>query len=139
MADPIYPTPLQRIEQLFVAHLRANVKLAEIDVVPASDRDVRVQPLHCFVLCESADPITSTGPYYRAVVRIVVASNIDDTRNEERQVYADACRAQLATAATPETDARLCGWAIQRHYEDSDGQATGDVFRLLAGAEIATG
>lgn len=123
-----------RTEQLFVKHLKRHATLATFDVVAASDRDVRVPPVHVFVLCDAAVPIIGQGPHYRCSVSVVFATHIDDTNTSERSTYVEAIREALQDHTDwQDEDAKLLGWTVTNVEETSDGDQAGDAFRITAG------
>jgi hypothetical protein len=138
---PISTDPRRRVEDLFVALLEADSALADVDIVAASDRDAVVAPLHCFVLCRELVPVLSVGQNYRGPVTIVVASNIDDNTDTERQAFTKAVLACLTRQepgrAGHAADARLIHWKIDSLTQVDSGQATGDRIDLTVAAWVA--
>lgn len=138
---PISTPPNLRIEELFVAHLRDDPRLADLPIVAGSNRDSLVPPLHCFVFCSEARPVLSVGQNYRADVAIVVASNIDDNVHVERKAWTTKVLDAL-TRKEPgyhERDARLLHWSIVSITEASSGQTAGDRIDLRVAAWVAAG
>ena len=131
-------TAQQRIEHLFVSLLRRTSELDDFEVVSASDRDVRVGPLHCYILCSEAKPLHMGSQLFQATVDVVVVSNMDDSSNEERQKWSLRVHQALTEDASPvvEDTGHLLGWTITDTYENSEDQQTGDVFHISCGAAV---
>lgn len=139
---PISTPPGHRIEECFVTMLHADPALAGLPVVAGSNRDARVPPLHCFVLCSRVAPVLSVGQNYYADVAIVVAGNIDETPHAERREWATKVNDALTRVAPPfavQDDACLVHWSIQQMTEVSSSQNVGDRIDLRVVAWVAAG
>jgi len=139
MSTPdMYVSPALAIERAFVELLQRDPAFSALTIVAASDRDVRVPPLHCFVVCDRVTPLLPTGIIFTANVAVTVVTNMDDHTNPQRVQWADLL-AQALSRQPLEYDsahAHLKGWNITSVGEVSDGQQTGDAIRMTVGAAI---
>lgn len=134
-----YPPNLQ-LERALVSLLKDEPDLADLAIVPASDRSVLVPPLHCFVYCDTCDPQLPSGPIYKANVAVTLVTNIDEHTTEERQAWWTKVMAALRRDPPEQEFDRegitVKGWSIKVVGEISQGQQTGDVARLTVGLII---
>lgn len=126
-----------RIEEAFVGLLQADPLLAGLTIVAASDREITVPPLHCFVYCDLVVPQLPTGPLHKANVAVALVTNIDDHLTAVRKDWwgkiLQAITRRPQEFETPQGDI-IKGWVIKAQGEISSGQQTGDVARLTVGA-----
>ena len=150
-----------RVEEAFVAFLRtvatdpdgsgplAGIDLNLVDVVCASNREVTVGPLHVFVLCNSVTPLLPSGPIYKADVRVVVVTNIDDQTHAIRRALTEKVLSKLTSVTSyehfvqvgdaPEVGLSLKGWSILEMKDISTDQQTADALVLTVGVWAASG
>jgi hypothetical protein len=129
------PINLQ-IEEAFVALLSNDPLLVGLEIVAASDREITVPPLHCFVYCDTAVPQTAVGFAYKVNVSIVLVTNIDDHSTALRKEWWGKVL-QVISRLDQQFEfgnVRIVGWALLQQGETSDGQQTGDILRFSAGA-----
>lgn len=123
-----------------MAMLKAAPGLETFDIVAASNRDALVPPLHCFVVCDTPEPQLPTGPIYKASLAITLVSNIDETPDEDRQLWWNLI---LPVVGRDPRNQEFChgdtiikGWAVKAIGEVSSGQQTGDTARLSVGVIV---
>lgn len=136
---PITIDPRLRVEEVFVSLLKRDPSVT-VDVVAASNREVQVSPLHCFVLCKSIEPVLSLGQNYWADVLIGVVSNMDDQSHAERKALSGVILAALTRTEPPYTthDAEIIHWSIRSIQEVSEDQQVADVIHLRAPVAVAS-
>ncbi|MDR1282385.1 MAG: hypothetical protein LBK99_16420 [Opitutaceae bacterium] len=134
------------IERAFVELLCDNGSLSGLEVVPASDRDADVPPLHAFVLCVNANPLLPAGPIYKPDVVVTLVTNIHDHTQAVRERWLKAIQLRLRDVGLAMQDdgmeflskdgVRIKGIITTGMREISRDDQTGDTFDLTAGIII---
>lgn len=137
-----------RVEEAWVAFLRADSALAGLTIVAAGNRDAVVDTPYVFVLCPQATPKMPTGPYYLADVTIAIVTNIDDQTHAQRRaltekVMSSATRAteydHFVQAGDEHPYLSLEGWVLRSPRETSSGQQAADMIPITCGVWCASG
>lgn len=138
MADD--PRLLLAIEETFVEFLKENPDLAQVDIEPASDRDVFVGPTHIFVACPEAPRVGSApqlgGDLFRARVVVTLVTPLHKSNDSERSALCRALEEKLRAPESfesPDKGIVVCGWHYAAPGEVSAERQKGDTYELLVG------